>query len=129
MEPKATAPQTVDDYIALYPKKVQAILKKIRATIKKTAPETQEAIKYLIPTCFTPHGNLLSFAAYATHIGVYPAPSGSAKFNKALAPYRSGKSTAKFPLDKPIPYDLIAEIVKLRMNDQLARAAAKKKNK
>jgi uncharacterized protein YdhG (YjbR/CyaY superfamily) len=125
---KTTALKTIDEYIAGFPKDVQAVLKKIRQTIRKAAPDAEETIKYQIPT-FTLKGNLVSFAAYKTHIGLYPAPSGSQKFNRALSAYRAAKSTMRFPLGQPVPYDLISEIVRLRVKDNLGRAKAKGKKK
>lgn len=124
MKTNPTAPKTVDDYIAGYPEDVQEILEKIRLTIKKAAPDAEETIKYQIPT-FTLKGNLVSFAAYKKHIGLYPAPTGTQKFNKALSVYRAAKSTARFPLDQPIPFDLISQLVKLRVRDNLERAKTK----
>ena len=97
-------------------------------TIRKAAPEAQETIKYKMPT-FTLKGNLIYFAAYKKHISIYPVPSGSESFNKEIAVYRAEKSTVRFPLDKPIPYDLIDQMVRLRVQDNLSRAAAKEKNK
>jgi uncharacterized protein YdhG (YjbR/CyaY superfamily) len=108
------APQNIDDYIGAFPADVQKILQKVRATIQKTAPDAEEAIKYQIPT-FTLNGNLIHFAAYKNHIGLYPAPRGAEQFKKELAAYEGGKGTVQFPLDKPIPYDLIARIVKYRV--------------
>ncbi|HUP62007.1 MAG TPA: DUF1801 domain-containing protein [Thermoanaerobaculia bacterium] len=108
---------TIDEYIAGFPNDVQKILKKIRTTIRKAAPDAQETIRYAIPT-FTLNGNLVHFAAYKHHIGFYPAPSGTKKFQKELAPYKSGKGSIQFPLDEPIPCDLISEIVKFRVREQ-----------
>jgi len=116
----------VHEYIAGSPLEVQVILKKLRTTIGNAAPDADEAIKYGMPTMVL-KGNMLCYAAYSTHIGVYPAPAGNVAFQQALAPYRSGKSTAKFPLDQPIPYELIAKLVKFRVKEHLARVAAKAK--
>ncbi len=126
MTPEQTGPKTIDEYIAGFPQDVQETLQKVRMTIRKAAPEAQETIKYKMPT-FTLKGNLISFAAYKRHIGLYPAPIGSESFNKALSVYRSAKSTVRFPLDKPIPFDLIDQIVKLRVQDNLKRAESKGK--
>ena len=124
MKTDQTIPKTMDEYIAGYPPDVQVILEKIRRTIRKAAPDAQEAIKYLIPT-FTLRGNLLSFAAYKKHIGVYPAPAGDDKLRNALSTYMAGKSTVRFPLDKPIPFDLISAIVKFRVKEHLESVNAK----
>ncbi len=120
MKAKQTAPANIDEYIATFPKDIQAKLQKIRATIKKAAPKAEEAIKYQIPT-FTLNGNLVHFAAYKNHIGFYPAPSGIEAFKKELAPYESGKGTLKFPLDEPIPYGLITKVVKYRVKKNLGK--------
>ena len=120
--------KTIDEYIAEFPKDVQAHLKKIRTTIKKAAPKAQEKISYRIPTFFQ-DGNLVFFAAFKNHISVYPAPRGAPEFKQELSAYEGGKGTAQFPLGKPIPYGLITRIVKFRLKENLARAAAKKKQK
>ena len=128
MRTAQTAPKNIDEYIAGFPQDVQEILEKMRLTIRKAAPDAEETIKYQIPT-FTLKGNLLSFAAYKKHIGFYPAPTGNEKFRNALSVYRAGKSSVKFPLDKPIPFDLISKIVKFRVRENLDRAEAKQKKK
>lgn len=117
-------PKTIDEYIAACPKEVQEILEKIRQTIKEAAPQAVETIKYQMPT-FVLHGNLLSFGAYKKHIGMYPAPEGEAEFNLRLKSYKTEKSTIRFPLDQPVPYDLIRQIVKYRLADNLRRAEAR----
>ncbi len=86
------------------------------------APDATEAIKYQMPT-FVLHGNLVHFAAYKAHIGLYPTPTGIAAFGDELAPYVGGKGSVRFPLDEPIPYDLIRKIVAFRVQENLARAA------
>jgi uncharacterized protein YdhG (YjbR/CyaY superfamily) len=116
----------MDEYIAGFPKDVQRILQRVRKTIRSAAPAAEEKISYQIPT-FSLNGNLLSFAAHKKHIGLYPAPKGSQRFNKELSVYRAEKSTVRFPLDRPIPYGLITEIVKLRVKDNLKRAAERGK--
>lgn len=122
------APKSIDEYIAVFPKDVQNILEEIRATIKKAAPKAEETINYQIPT-FTLHGNLVHFAAFKTHIGFYPTPTGIEKFKKELSAYESAKGSVKFPLDHPIPYGLIKKIVAFRVKENLERAEAKKKKK
>lgn len=121
-------PQTIDEYIAGFPPDVQALLEQIRATIKHAAPDAQEAIKYQIPT-FVLHGNLVSFAGYKNHIGFYPVPTGMEAFKDELAPYVAGKGTARFPLDQPIPFDLISRITAFRVQENLDKVAAKRKKK
>jgi uncharacterized protein YdhG (YjbR/CyaY superfamily) len=119
-----TAPNNIDDYIAGFPEDVQAILQKVRATIRKAAPDAEEKISYQIPT-FTLKGNLVHFAAYKKHLGFYPASSGIQKFKKELAVYEGSKGAVRFPLDKPIPFALISRITKFRVKENLARAKAK----
>jgi len=121
-------PENIDEYIAGFPSDMQKILGKMRATIRKAAPGAEEAIKYQIPT-FTLKGNLVHFAAFKKHVGFYPAPTGIEKFKKELSVYEGGKGTIKFPLGKPIPFDLISRIVKFRVKENLERAAARGKKK
>jgi uncharacterized protein YdhG (YjbR/CyaY superfamily) len=128
MRTHPTAPQTIDDYIAGFPPEVQAILEKIRRTIRKAAPDAEETIKYRMPT-FTLKGNLVHFAAFKKHIGFYPVPSGIEKFKQALSVYKGAKGSVQFPLDQPMPFDLIHKIVKFRVKENLARAATKGKKK
>ena len=126
MKSEQQKPQNIDEYIADFPPDVQAILQQIRATIHETAPEAKEAMSYAMPT-FKLNGNLVHFAAYKNHIGFYPTPTGIEQFADKLAPYASGKGSAQFPLDQPIPYDLIREITLFRVQENLAKAAAKGK--
>lgn len=118
----------IDAYIAGFPYDVQAILRKVRATIAKAAPEAQEAIRYQIPT-FTLNGNLVHFAAFKNHIGFYPGPSGIEKFNKELSAYEGAKGSVRFPLNQPIPYGLIRDIVTFRVKENTNKVAAKKKKR
>jgi uncharacterized protein YdhG (YjbR/CyaY superfamily) len=127
MNADQAAPKTIDEYIAGFPGNVQALLEQIRATIRKAAPGAQETISYQMPT-FTLDGSyLVYFAAYKKHIGLYPAPIGVAEFEQDLAAYRAGKGTVRFPLDKPIPFDLISKIVKYRLEERVERAEASEK--
>lgn len=128
MRTSQEAPITVDEYISGFPEDVQEILEKIRMTIRKAAPDAEETISYRMPA-FTLHGNLIHFAAYKKHIGLYPAPTGNEKFNKELSAYRAAKSSVRFPLDKPIPFGLISQIVKLRVKENLRRAEVRRKTK
>jgi len=123
-----TSPNEIDKYIAGFPKDVQEIMNKVRATIKENAPAAEETINYGIPT-FTLKGNLVHFAAFKNHIGFYPTPSGIEKFKKELSAYERAKGSVKFPLDKPIPYALISKIVKFRVKENLERTEAKGKKK
>lgn len=112
--------KTIDQYIQSFPEDVQVILEKIRQTIRKAAPEATEAISYQMPA-FKLNGNLVWFAAFKNHIGFYPVPSGIEAFKEEVSPYVAGKGTLQFPLDKPIPYDLIAKIVTFRAKENLAK--------
>lgn len=122
MKSEKQTPESVDAYIALFPPDVQEILQKIRAIVRKAAPEAEETISYQMPT-FKLHGNLVHFAAYGKHIGLYPIPSGAEKFKEELSVYKGGKGSVQFPLNQPIPYDLIARIVAFRVAENLAKGA------
>ena len=122
------APATIDAYIAAFPDDVQAILQQIRCTVHDAAPEATEAISYQMPT-FKLHGNLVHFAAFKSHIGFYPVPSGIEAFQEELAAYKQGKGSVQFPLDRPMPYDLIRRIVEYRVRENTANAAAKGKKR
>ncbi len=128
MDVQQVPPKTIDEYIAGFPDEIQDRLKKVRLTIRNAAPEAKETIKYQMPT-FTLRGNLISFAAYKKHIALYPAPEGDEQFNFKLSAYKAEKSTVRFPLDQPIPYDLISQIVKLRIDDNLRRMEEKAQRK
>jgi len=118
----------IDEYITQFPSDVQVILDKVRMTIRENAPGADEKISYGIPTFYL-KGNLVHFAAYKRHIGFYPTSSGIEKFQKELSVYKGAKGSVQFPLDQPIPYDLIGEIVRFRVKENLARAESKvKKN-
>lgn len=113
--------KTIDEYIEDFPKDVQAILKRIRETVHKAAPKAEETISYGIPT-FKLYGNLVHFAGYKSHIGFYPTPSGIEKFKKELSAYKGAKGSVQYPLDQPIPYELIARITKFRVKENLEKA-------
>jgi uncharacterized protein YdhG (YjbR/CyaY superfamily) len=123
-----TTSKHIDKYIAGFPKDVQDILEKLRATIQKEAPDAEETINYGIPT-FTLKGNLVHFAAFKKHIGFYPTPTGIEKFKNELSAYEMAKGSVQFPLDKSLPFDLISKIVKFRVKENLERAEAKEKKK
>jgi uncharacterized protein YdhG (YjbR/CyaY superfamily) len=124
MKGKRTAPADIDDYIGRFSPEVQAILEKIRSTIREAAPDAQEKISYQMPT-FTLDGILIHFAAFQKHIGLYPPVKGDEKLQAAIAPYRGEKGNLKFPLDEPIPYTLIRRIVKSRVKERSERLRAK----
>lgn len=123
-----STPRNIDEYIAAFAPKVQTILNKIRLTIKKEAPEAEERISYRMPAFFLSRV-LVYFAAFKTHIGLYPPVTGDAKLLKSLGRYRGPKGNLKFPLNDPIPYALIERIVKARVKELQDRTAAKRRNK
>jgi uncharacterized protein YdhG (YjbR/CyaY superfamily) len=126
MRAKEDAPTTIDEYIDAAPREVRSRLQQIRATIREAAPDADEAISYQMPT-FKQNGNLVHFAAFKNHIGLYPTAGGSAAFQKELSRYKCGKGSVQFPLDQPIPHALIAKIVKYRVKTNRAKADAKRK--
>jgi len=117
--PKAAS---IDEYIALFSPEVRAILERIRETIRGAAPEAEETISYMMPA-FRQGGILVYFAAFKKHIGLFPPVSGDAEIERAIAPYAGPKGNLQFPLDRPIPYELIERIVKLRVRESLAKRA------
>lgn len=118
--------KNIDEYIAAFPKETQKLLQQIRNAIGKAAPKAEEAIKYAIPT-FVYNGNLVHFAGYEKHIGFYPAPTGMEAFKKELSKYKTGKGSVQFPIDQPMPIDLITQIVKFRVAQNEEKGKAKKK--
>lgn len=123
-----TSYTNIDGYISQFPADVQEILEQVRETIRHAAPDAKEKISYQMPT-FKQHGILVYFAAWKKHIGLYPAISGEKTLEKAVARYAGSKGNLQFPLEEPIPYDLIERIVKLRVKQDSAKAAAKRKKK
>jgi len=113
--------RTIDEYIKTFPNDFQSILEKMRQTIKKAAPEAVETISYQMPTFKLNGKNLVHFAAFKNHIGFYPIPSGIEAFKKELSSYKQGKGSVQFPIDKPIPYDLVEKIVKYRVKENLEK--------
>ena len=128
MESNQAGYSSIDEYIATFPPEIQQILHALRATIKAAAPEAEEKISYQMPT-FAQKGNLVHFAAYNDHIGFYPAPTGIDAFQDEISPYRSGKGTLRFPLDQPLPLDLVSKIVKYRVAENLKKAKEKSSRK
>lgn len=117
---KHPSPKTIDEYIALFPADIQEKLQKMRATVREAAPEAKEAIKYGMPT-FVGRGNIVHFAAFKNHIGFYPTPSGIEGFKEELSGYKGAKGSVQFPLDRPIPYDLVGRIVGFRVQRDAER--------
>ena len=111
--------KTVDEYLAAFPTEVQDVLEKIRSTIRESAPKADEAISYGIPAFILNGRGLVYFAAWKNHIGFYPTPSGIEAFKKELAPFKLEKGSVQFPLNKPIPYDLVKKIVRYRVTEIL----------
>lgn len=110
-------PATIDEYIAGFPEAVQVILQEMRRTIQAAAPEATEAISYQMPTFKLKGKNLIHFAAFKHHIGLYPTPSGITAFDAALEPYKRAKGSVQFPLDKPVPYELVRRITEFRVGE------------
>jgi len=115
---------SIDEYIATFPEEIQKILEELRATIKAAAPDAEEKISYQMPT-FTLKGNLVHFAAWKNHIGFYPTSSGTQAFKNELSIYEGAKGSVKFPIDKPLPLDLISKIVRFRVAENLKNAERK----
>ncbi|MDO6602017.1 iron chaperone [Arenibacter palladensis] len=123
-----TGAEDVTTYIANCPVSVQEVLEKLRTTILKAAPEAEETISYKMPA-YKYYGMLVYFAAYQNHIGFYATPTGHKEFEKELAPYKQGKGSVQFPLNQPLPFALIAKIVKYRAQENLANFQKKEKAK
>ena len=122
---KQTA-QNIDAYIAGFPPEVQERLAAIRAVVRDVAPEAREAIKYGLPT-FVLHGNLVHFGAFKHHIGFYPTPSGLEQFKDELTQFKSSTGAVQFPLDQPLPLDLIRRITAFRVQENTSKGARKGK--
>lgn len=116
---------TIDEYILSFPPEIQNRLTEVRKTIQEAAPEATEAIKYAIPT-FVLNGNLVHFAAFKNHIGFYPVPSGLSAFQEELSLYKQGKGSVQFPLNQPLPLELITRIVQFRVAENAEKAKHKK---
>jgi uncharacterized protein YdhG (YjbR/CyaY superfamily) len=120
MKSLPTDATTIDQYINGFPDDVRRILNQLHATIRAAAPEASEKISYRMPTYYY-NGNLVHFAAYPHHIGFYPTPSGIEAFKDELVKYKSAKGSVQFPIDQPLPLDLIARIVKHRVHENGSR--------
>jgi len=122
--------QTIDEYIAAFPEETRKILEKLRRTIRRAAPGAEEAVSYQMPTFKLGGRNLVHFAAWKNHVGLYPQPSGTAAFQKDLARYKWAKGSIQFPLNEPLPYDLIKKIVEFRVQEDLkSKSTAKGKKR
>ncbi len=118
--------QTIDEYIKTFPEDVKKLLNEIRETIKKAAPEAEEAISYQMPT-FKLNRNLVHFAVFKNHIGFYPTPTGITAFQKELSAYKTSKGAVQFPKNQPLPLSLISKIVAYRVKENLERKKKKLK--
>ena len=119
-------PKNIDEYIASFSKDTQEIMERLRVTIKSAAPDAVEKISYSMPT-FYQNGNLVHFAAYKNHIGLYPTPSGIEAFKSDLLTYQFSKGAVQFPIDKPLPFGLITKIVKFRVIENMQKVKPKEK--
>ncbi|MEH7373383.1 iron chaperone [Neobacillus drentensis] len=119
---------SIDEYIQQFPPDVQEKLNTLRKVIKESAPDAEEKISYQMPT-FALRGNLVHFAAYKNHIGFYPTSSGISAFKDELSQYKGAKGSVQFPIEKPLPYILISEIVKYRVAENMKRSEDKLKKK
>jgi uncharacterized protein YdhG (YjbR/CyaY superfamily) len=119
--PMRSTATTIDEYIAEHPPEVQRVLQEMRARIHEWAPEATESISYAIPT-FDLNGHLVHFAAFKDHVSFFPTGSGVEAFKDELEPYKGGKGTVQFPLQEPIPWDLVRRIVEYRVQQNAAKA-------
>ncbi|TKC08559.1 iron chaperone [Pedobacter frigoris] len=117
--------RNVEEYISGFPEEVREILEQVRAAIRKATPEAEETIGYAMPT-YKLNGNLIHFAAYKNHIGLYPTPNGIEGFKEELSKYKGAKGSVQFPIDKPMPLDLISRITKFRVEENLKLPVKKK---
>jgi uncharacterized protein YdhG (YjbR/CyaY superfamily) len=125
MESGRTIPKDIDEYIRLFPDDIQALLQSLRQTIREAAPDAEETISYQMPA-FKQNGMLVYFAAFKKHIGFYPTSSGIEAFREELSAYEGSKGTVRFPIDKPLPLDLVRDIVKFRVQETLEKQRKKR---
>jgi len=125
MKDPESSPATVDEYIAACSPEARSILRRVRRVVREAAPDAEETISYRMPA-LRQNGILVYYAAFKHHIGLYPPVSGDARIEKAAAPYAGEKGNLRFPLDEPIPYDLISRITKLRLKQNRAKAASRR---
>src|SRR5512133_519257 len=124
MKSEKNLPKNIDEYISGFPDEIRLLLEEVRKTIRNAAPEATEAISYQMPT-FRLNGNLVHFAAFKNHIGLYPAPTGIETFSKELSAYKGGKGSVQFPISEPLPLDLITRIVRFRVDENLKKGKQK----
>ena len=113
--------KSVDEYIKTFPENIQLLLEKVRTTITENAPEAAESIAYGMPSYKTNGKPLVYFAAFNKHIGFYATPRGHIEFSNELSKYKQGKGSVQFPLDRPIPFDLIGRIVEFRVKENISK--------
>ena len=123
MATSISKPSNVDQYIATFAPQIQAVLQQVRQVVRDAAPDAKEVISYQMPA-LKQNGILVYFAAFKKHIGCYPPIKGDARLEKAAAPYAGEKGNLRFPLDKPMPFELMSRLTKLRVKQDLAKAAA-----
>jgi len=128
MQGKEVNPTTVDEYIAQYPEYIQEILRAVRAVVREAAPQAEEKMGYGMPGYYL-NGGLVWFGAHTRHVGFYPTPSAIQAFKEELAAYKQSKGAVQFPLDQPIPYDLIRRIVQSRVAENAAKGARETANR
>jgi Uncharacterized conserved protein len=124
MNTQELIPQTIDEYISTFPTATQVLLNQMRNTIREAAPEAIEKISYQM-SAFDQQGILVYFAAFKKHIGFYPTSSAMEAFSEALSVYKSGKGSVQFPIDKPLPLDLVRQMVSFRVEENIKKAALK----
>jgi uncharacterized protein YdhG (YjbR/CyaY superfamily) len=128
MESNKNTFESIDEYILNFPPETQELLRMLKKVIQESVPDAKEKISYQMPT-FELHGNLVHFAAYKNHIGFYPAPRGIDAFKEELSGYKGAKGSVQFPIDKPLPYELISRIVKFRAVENIKNAEGKTRKK
>ena len=124
--PPRKKPRTIDEYISAYPEGIRAKLQALRVTVREAAPEATESISYNIPT-FEFNGHLVHFAAFKDHISFFPTSSGVAAFKKELSRYKTAPGTIQFPLDAPLPLELVTRIVKFRVEENAPEAKQRRR--
>jgi uncharacterized protein YdhG (YjbR/CyaY superfamily) len=120
--------RSIDEYIEAFPAEVQKALREIRSAVRRAAPQAKEKISYKMPA-FELYGNLVYFAAFKKHVGFYPTPHGMVAYEKELAGYKQGKGSVQFPLDRPMPLELIEKIVATRVEENIRKREDRAKSK
>jgi len=113
---KSSEVKSIDEYIAMFPENMKIVLQQLRIAIRESAPQARESISYQMPT-FKLNGNLVHFAAHKNHIGFYPTPSAIEAFKNRLSSYKTSKGAVQFPLNEPLPLELVKEMVRFRVKE------------